>query len=89
MYDELKNTPGPWGLRGVQIRADGGQGPHVGTYRITRSDGVLMAAAPELLEMLLEACDSLDAAERHSESHTTADRIRARLSDLLTVRGPT
>lgn len=72
-------TPGPWGLRGCQIRADGGNGAHVATYQIDAEDGRLMAAAPELLEMLRLACDCLDAAERASSSHGTADEIRARL----------
>lgn len=50
-------TPGPWGLRGYQVRANGGQGAHVATYQITESDGSLIAAAPDLyeaLEMLLK-----------------------------------
>lgn len=51
-------TPGPWGLRGYQIRADEGAGQHVGTYVTNKADGVLMANAPELraaLEWLLTA----------------------------------
>ena len=72
-------TPGPWRLRGYQIRAAAGHGAHVATYQINRDDGLLIAAAPDLLDMLTEACATLDAAERSSGSHSTADRIRARL----------
>ena len=45
-------TPGPWGLRGHQIRADGGQGATVATYAISREDGFLIAAAPALRDAL-------------------------------------
>lgn len=41
-----------WGLRGNQIRADGGLGAHVATYQISREDGLLLAAAPDLLAAL-------------------------------------
>jgi hypothetical protein len=75
-------TPGPWALRGVQIRADNGKGAHVGTYQISRDDGALMAAAPELLSMLVDAADVLDAMERSASSSSTADRIRERLTAL-------
>lgn len=47
-------TPGPWALRGFQIRSDNGQGAHVGTYQISVSDGLLMAAAPEMVALLEE-----------------------------------
>lgn len=77
-----KVTPGPWTLRGVQIRADNGYGAHVATYQISRVDGMLLAAAPELLLMLLNAISTLDACEKSSRSHGTADDIRARLADL-------
>lgn len=77
-----KITPGPWALTGVQIRADNGHGAHVATYQITRVDGMLIAAAPVLLELLLVACACLDAAEGGASSHGTANDIRARLSDL-------
>ena len=52
----MTTTPGPWGLRGHQIRANGGQGATVATYAISREDGFLIAAAPALkaaLEALL------------------------------------
>lgn len=75
-------TPGPWGLRGHQIRAADGLGPTVAAYNISRADGILLAAAPELLEMLLGACSSLDAAEGSSRSHGTADDIRGKLARL-------
>jgi len=84
---EGKRTSGPWGLRGVQIRADGGRGRHVATYQINAADGYLIAAAPELLDMLREACDSLDACERASATHVTADHIRERLAALLIREG--
>ncbi len=82
-------TPGPWALRGYQIRADNGRGMHVATYQTNGADGRLLAAAPELLDLLNDACGSLDAAERSSASHTTADRIRQRMGDLglWTLRG--
>lgn len=74
--------PERWGLRGSQIRAAGGYGHHVATYQTNRQDGLLLAAAPELRDLLHEACDSLDAAERASASHSMADRIRDRLTAL-------
>lgn len=77
-----KITPGPWALRGAQIRADNGQGLHVATYQISRTDGHLIAAAPELLQLALDACSTLDACEKGSRSHCTADRIRTRLAAL-------
>lgn len=73
-------TPGPWGLRGSQIRADGGRGAHVATYQVCRADGLLIAAAPDLLDMLLEACGSLDASESGASAHGTATEIRKRLA---------
>ena len=57
----MKATPGPWGLRGYQIRADGGRGAHVATYQISQADGEMLAAAPEMtevLERLLEVVNS-------------------------------
>lgn len=47
-------TPGPWGLRGYQIRAEGGRGQHIATYMTTRSDGLLLASAPALVSALEE-----------------------------------
>lgn len=47
-------TPGPWALRGYQIRADNGKGAHVGTYQISKADGELMAAAPMMAAALEE-----------------------------------
>jgi hypothetical protein len=77
-------TPGPWKLRGSQIRADGGRGAHVATYQIAWDDGRLIAAAPELVGMLEEACDALDDhSGRAGATHSTADSIRARLAELL------
>jgi hypothetical protein len=53
-------SPGPWALRGYQIRAEDGHGAHVATYQISADDGRLMAAAPELLDTLrcfVKLCD--------------------------------
>lgn len=74
-----KRTPGPWGIRGYQIRADGGTGAHVATYQISIADARAIAAVPVLLELLDMACNSLDAAEGSSRSHGSADDIRERL----------
>lgn len=74
-----KRTPGPWGLRGYQIRADGGAGAHIANYQISIADGRAIAAVPVLLELLDAACNALDAAENSSRSHCTADDIRERL----------
>jgi RNA:NAD 2'-phosphotransferase (TPT1/KptA family) len=71
-----------WALRGHQIRAENGLGAHVATYQRSGAEGLLMAASPELLAMLLEACDTLDACERASSTHGTADAIRERLRDI-------
>jgi hypothetical protein len=81
-----RRTPGPWALRGTQIRADNGRGAHVATYMINIADGLLLSAAPEMLEMLLGACSSLDASENCSKSHCTADYIRARLAELRLIK---
>jgi len=48
----MTTTPGPWALRGSQIRAENGTGAHVATYQISRDDGLLIAAAPKLLDAL-------------------------------------
>lgn len=48
-----KHTKGPWKLRGSQIRAANDQ--HVGSYTSNIADGRLIAAAPLLLEAVLEA----------------------------------
>lgn len=77
-----RRTPGPWALRGYQIRAEGGLGKHVADYRISVADGLLIAAAPEMFEMLLGACANLDAAENSSRSHSGADYIRRELARL-------
>lgn len=69
-----------WALRGCQIRVES-TGQHVATYQICRDDGLLLAASPELLRMLWLACDTLDACERHAESHGTADEIRRALTE--------
>lgn len=47
-------TPGPWALRGRQIRAEGGVGKHVADYMVDAEDGRLIAAAPELRDLLEE-----------------------------------
>ncbi len=77
-----KHTPGPWGLRGYQIRADGGHGAHVATYQVSAADGALIASAPELLRMLKDACDELDMTCGGSRS-VSADRIREEVRALL------
>lgn len=55
----MAHTPGPWALRGHQIRADNGLGVHVATYQIAVADGHLIAAAPDLRDALqdLLACE--------------------------------
>jgi hypothetical protein len=77
------HTKGPWGLRGYQIRSNGGRGQHVATYYINEADGQLIAAAPELLRLLREACNQLDNVERGAERSGTADDIRAEVRALL------
>lgn len=81
----MKRTPGPWAVRGYQIRADDGKGAHVATYQISIADGILIAAAPDMLRLLLDACSSLDACEKSSRSHITADRIREKLAELRLI----
>ncbi len=81
-----KRTPGPWALRGSQIRADDGKGAHVATYQTSIADGVLIAAAPAMLDLLLSACSSLDAAEGSAKSHGTADIIREKLAAMKLIR---
>lgn len=74
-----RRTPGPWGLRGHQIRADGGQGAHVADYRISAADGMLIAAAPTLLVMLH---DAIARAESCGGSEAHAWEIKERLAEL-------
>lgn len=50
-----RRTPGRWAIRGHQVRADEGRGQHVADYRTNVADELLLAAAPELLEMVLDA----------------------------------
>lgn len=71
-----------WALRGCQIRADDGRGPHVGTYQRERIEGVLMAAAPELLDMLIGAAETLD-----DKYPAAAQEILGRIIDLGLSRG--
>lgn len=71
-----------WVLKGYQIRVDNGDGTggaHVGTYQRAEDEGRLMAAAPELLQLLVRACDALDNVSRCSATDAFADEIRARL----------
>jgi hypothetical protein len=70
----MKHTPGPWALRGHQIRADDGVGAHVATYQIDRADGRLIAAAPELLTL---ARRLVAAAEQRSVRRCRARSVRA------------
>lgn len=50
-------TAGPWGLRGKQIRAEGGTGRHVADYMVEVADGRVIAAAPEMLAILYQLID--------------------------------
>ena len=81
-----RRTPGPWGLQGGQIRAEAGRGQHITSYQPSIADGLLIAAAPALLGLLLEACEALDANERASNSNSTADHIRGRLATSGLIR---
>lgn len=59
--EAMRRTPGRWVLRGNQVRAGEGYGKHVATYQVSRADGLLLAAAPQLLEMVLAAISSGEA----------------------------
>lgn len=74
----MTRTPGPWGLRGRQIHADSGRGAHVATHQISAEDGRLIAAAPELLDMVLTLCCMIDEA--------IASDYRDRLAELLLIK---
>ena len=74
--NEVMYTPGPWGLAGAQIRANDGHGQHVGTYQIRRADGLVMAAAPELLAALRELVRAWDATQ-----YQVSDRLEQALQD--------
>jgi hypothetical protein len=52
-------TPGPWALRGRQIRAEDGLGKHVADYMVDAEDGHLLAAAPELEDSLRSIVDAI------------------------------
>jgi hypothetical protein len=43
-----KTTPGPWALRGYQIRAGNGLGQHIATVQTSTVDGHRLAAAQDL-----------------------------------------
>jgi hypothetical protein len=76
----MTRTPGPWALRGYQIRADDGRGAHVATYQISEEDGALIGAAPELLEMFEHVCALLSATGTHADVATVRrhqDRLTA------------
>lgn len=57
------STPGPWALRGRQIRAENGVGKHVADYMVDAEDGRLIAAAPELLAIVEDYMKALDDTE--------------------------
>jgi hypothetical protein len=78
-------TPGPWGLRGYQIRADGGQGTHVATYQCTESDGSLIAAAPDLYEALVTLLQDLPSATTEARAAVVA---KARAAIAKAARAP-
>jgi hypothetical protein len=66
-----------WSVRGYQIRDDIGLGRHIATWQTCEADGRLLAAAPELLDMLVQACDAVDGGVA-----PRTDEIRARLTAL-------
>lgn len=55
-------TPGPWLLRGYQIRVSCGEGSgssnHVATYQISEADGRCLAASREMLDLLIMVADN-------------------------------
>lgn len=73
-------TPGPWGLRGRQIRAEGGVGKHLADYMVCAEDGRLIAAAPEmhaLLEELIACYDiSVGGTSFGSEAREAIEQAR-------------
>lgn len=73
-----------WALRGTQVRDNGGRGQHVATYMRSAEDGKLLAAAPELLDMLQRACNWLDRSDtaRHGTKNPLAMAFRLRLREL-------
>lgn len=75
--------PGRWALRGHQIRANEGRGLHVADYRTSVADGVLLAAAPELLEMVLTA---ISCGEACGGNEGLTRDLKARLARLGLVR---
>lgn len=78
-----RRTPGRWALRGHQIRADEGRGQHIADYRTNVADGILLAAAPELFEMVLTA---ISFAEACGGSEAQAWDLKERLAKLGLVR---
>lgn len=68
-----------WAIRGYQVRDDDGHGRHIATWQTCEADGRLLAAAPELLDMVISACDALDNVARCSATDAYADELRARL----------
>lgn len=78
-----RRTPGRWALRGHQIRADEGRGQHVADYRTNVADGILLAAAPELLEMVLSA---ISCGEACGGNEGLARDLKERLAKLGLVR---
>ena len=73
-------TPGPWALRGYQVRANNGQGMHVATYQTSEADGRVLAASRELLDLCVMV------AEVQGESlEAIRELIRRRLVELKLV----
>lgn len=78
-----RRTPGCWALRGHQVRANEGRGQHVADYRTSVADGILLAAAPELLEMVLTA---ISCGEACGGNEGLARDFKKRLAKLGLVR---
>ena len=68
-------TPGPWALRGRQIRAENGLGKHVADYMVDAVDGHTLAAAPDLEKCLRALLDRLQ--RRDEDDHGELVRVSA------------
>jgi len=71
----MMSTPGPWALRGRQIRAENGIGKHVADYMVDAEDGRLIAEAPTLYLLLKAVVDAREQSKTGAAFLTRSERF--------------
>ncbi len=85
--NEVKHTPGPWSMQGVEIHGANDEIVIGGSYGVNRkNDGPLIAAAPELLEAAKESLFWLTE-PRKSSIETKGDMQNALISAIAKAEG--